>query len=949
MTKSPSNLIESLASSAIDGARAFETLSDLATLFGNTPTARYNEELSSRVRILILELLGKTGVVGGVGYIPEVISTALTTLTAGQSYWDAADSPRFYQFLDPTSAFLEDDELETYLLGNARSRYPFESMPFLKLASALGSCSAFFSGESNTSILETLENIPAFTYALPDGFLDYETTQEEDNNNSIRLIEDVELFVPRLRMLRGVQTQALQAQHVDSDFCILAGTNGRMISESNPKVAHWFHEYSGLKYFGKLLETFLASSDQLDATTGDVADRDSVTEIITLFAAILLSLSKASNEDETKTKARDVLITASSGLRNGRDIISVVFQIFEQELQTQSTYTGSDVPTELLVSCVQFIHSLVDQFPDRVWPLLGQSGLLDYGNGSGTGKLSNIISGVELVSGRYDFLLSCIGLYEALVEDFLAKAVARRIKPNPKTVTRFTPKSASEIPIPTQIVSRSLLSFTRYFIDVLESSSSWKFVDMNDRRRLRRNITRTFNEVLQTAYGLDNSSDDLEPKATKFDTSSTALTKEGDADADAQSEPPLPNLFRAIDASAQLIVDSFLSSSSGLLRFQPLLEVYYDGFSTSESPFYVNESRLCREQVIATLTFTGILLRVGTLLNKPSSHLEGRLFKASPLISRLFASNDAYHIPVLRLFEALIVAASNHTAEPPSLLGHLGARTSRIFLRILSDLDKPLSRDQHCRAIMQFVCKVVSCRQQWSANYILTGHPPHASLNSIKSGRNSSTLDEPLMNSALHPFPDVETLLRNHGLDNLQFMALSHNFWPWATYSSQKYTPFINHISDFAGRLRPLQPTLTARDDPALPSYQTRVAAYIAEILAMHLFHVRQLGQPSASKGILNNLSYFSRFAVAPPSYNLSLHSNLKRNFETKYGCRLLDFQKSSLETPQLGESYFYDLHLADKLLTCDDNWDRRGGFRGEMVAANQNLSLVDAQIVSTI
>ena len=40
----------------------------------------------------------------------------------------------------------------------------------------------------------------------------------------------------------------------------------------------------------------------------------------------------------------------------------------------------------------------------------------------------------------------------------------------------------------------------------------------------------------------------------------------------------------------------------------------------------------------------------------------------------------------------------------------------------------------------------------------------------------------------------------------------------------------------------------------------------------MHLFHSRQTGNKISAKDILPNLSYFTRFAVAVPNYNSSLH-----------------------------------------------------------------------------
>ena len=59
-----------------------------------------------------------------------------------------------------------------------------------------------------------------------------------------------------------------------------------------------------------------------------------------------------------------------------------------------------------------------------MWPLISRSGLLELGRG--VGRLSTIVASVELVSGRFDLLLSCMRLYEALVEDIVSKAVQRR-------------------------------------------------------------------------------------------------------------------------------------------------------------------------------------------------------------------------------------------------------------------------------------------------------------------------------------------------------------------------------------------------------------------------------------------------------------------------------------------------------------------------------------------
>ena len=73
---------------------------------------------------------------------------------------------------------------------------------------------------------------------------------------------------------------------------------------------------------------------------------------------------------------------------------------------------------------MQFIHASIPVYSNRVWALLGRSGLIELGRGGG--RLSTIVGSVEMVSGRFDLLLSCTHLYEALVDDFVSQAARRR-------------------------------------------------------------------------------------------------------------------------------------------------------------------------------------------------------------------------------------------------------------------------------------------------------------------------------------------------------------------------------------------------------------------------------------------------------------------------------------------------------------------------------------------
>lgn len=387
---------------------------------------------------------------------------------------------------------------------------------------------------------------------------------------------------------------------------------------------------------------------------------------------------------------------------------------------------------------MQFIHALLPIFPNRVWPIVARSGLLELGRGGG--RLSSIVGSVELVSGHFSLLLACTRLFEALIEEFVANAVQRRSAT--KSSARFVNEESAGFGVPDQVLSKSLLSFTRYFVNVLESSCNWKFAAHDDRRRLTKVLTTTFDRILHFAYSMESqlkSDAENKPKNSVFKSNTGTQ-----ADGEAEKKPKSKIMGPLLPAAAHL-VDSFLSTSSGTLRFQPLLEALHDGFHTPPSTSSINVAALCMDQVNATLSFSTTLLRVGILLDRPHSQLESQLFQTSSLISRLFAVNEGFRLPVVSLFEALIVSASKNATEPPSLLGHLGTQSSKNFLHVLSDLDRPLGRQDCVIGIWHFLAMVVSNRQQWFANYLLTGKSSKSALKSNGCAKNSTTLDRPIL------------------------------------------------------------------------------------------------------------------------------------------------------------------------------------------------------------
>lgn len=902
---------------AFEGLRCFETISHLAIRLGTSADALLPTVVGAKLRVAILDLIA-FACTTSIGYREEVVDASLATLNGGRDYWDiAGETNTLAPEDDPIAIFLVTDDLRLTLLESAARRYPFESLPFLKFVHATAACASSYHHQAVPSIIDVLEELPVFTYALPDGFANYETTAEEDNNNNIRLTTTINLFEVRTRRkilpVRNSSARSLILSGTDSDFTIPQGTLGRIISESRPRIVMWWHQYSGLKYFGKLLETFLTAGDSVDATTGAIADREVTAEIIALLATLIVTSVKASTiTPQASEQAHRVLETASAGLTRSGDIVSVISGIFEEELQRQASSAVSDASLEVLVSCIQFLHAIMPLCPGRVWPIVARSGMLE--NGRSGGWISNIVGSVESITGQYALLVSCTHLFDALVEDFITHAVARKC--GTQSPGRFGGREELGTGVPEKVLSTVLRSCTQYMVDVLESSCTWRFSITEERHALITNISITLEKIICSTHSVSGS-----------------------------SEAGTGTMAALMPAASHIL--NTIVSSSGTLRFQPLLRAYMDGLQTSWTAFSSRGNEQLVKQVRSVLSFTKSLLHTALMQGQPATNLESLLFRSSPVVARLYATHESYRFYVVALFKAMIASAASSTAEPPSLLGHLGPDTSKAFLQTLSDLDSPLPRTENVILTWHFLCTVITGRQQWFANYLLTGKTPKDAMKK-QSESNASEADRSLLSHALARLSKLSQLPKQEALAMLEFVSLAQDHLPWTMRDLQKHASFIKAISDFVGTMPPLQPAsqLDKRIDSC---YTIQVAAYVAQILAMHIFHSRQMGNTTPANDLLPNLTYFTRFAVAVPDYNASLHGNLKRNFESRYpGCSLADFKRTSLESHNFGRNYLYNLSLANKMLSFDEAWTGRkdDGYGNELATANVNMSIVDAQIV---
>ncbi|KAJ5752849.1 hypothetical protein N7520_009766 [Penicillium odoratum] len=850
------------------------------------------------VRLALLDLL-KVAVVFW-DYSPELVESVLAILTdtCGGPWLKSVDSLGVAN--DPKSVFIQDSALMDNVFRLARSRFPYETIPFLKLCRALVGEHAV-NEDGLPLIFEELDGMDTFTQIVPQEFGGYETIREDENANFVSLIQSLPMIEAATRSrLPGIESSSALVVRGSSE--IPTATVGQIISENKPAVVMWQHQYSCLSFLGSWLEEW---SESGGCSSG--WNIESGAEIISLLADLVANAKDLRPNDAPGTNAKRILELASDGLSRQGDIITVIFDIFERNLQS----VGSQGPAnalELIMACLQFIQQVVKVLPCRVWPFFSRSSLV--GSEGKGGMMTAIISATEIPSGEYPFLLSCVNLLKAAVDDAGSRAVLRK---SPGSVlgksTIATDWTAS---IPSHVMRTILLDFTRTMVDIFNGNGNWRFNFPEQRLQINAILASTFDQILYYAYGINDN---------------------------AKLESKITGVF---SSSATYILDMLRPRSTADLPFNPLLRLISEGLQ-APSTLHFRHFTLVESQVTSILGLCVKLVQASRLADLPGSLLEEQLFKAAPVLVKLYASHDSYRLPVVKLLDILISsAASNSESEPPSLVGHLGAESSCLFLDVLSQLDKPLSDKNLLLSVWRLLSTFVSKRQQWLAVFILTGASPRQTLKKSDKSGDPSMRGAPFLQMALDKLAHIDQEEPEVALELLEFVSSAQEHWPWATPQLKSHSQFLTSIVNHVSKLK--ISTLPVKDQ----IFATRIAAVVADICAVYLHSAKESNDRSFVKTLIPLVQWYANGAVDVSAYNTSLHANLKKNFEARYnGCKITDFKRTPLETRTLGRDYYYDLDMGERLLSYDFAWagTRGQGFSEEFERANINLSLVEAQV----
>ncbi|KAK6514127.1 hypothetical protein TWF506_008548 [Arthrobotrys conoides] len=785
----------------------------------------------------------------------------------------------------------------------ARARFPYEPIPFCAILGAT-TPREIIDEPYNLGFKYLVDHMESFTYVLPPNFRGTEV--DENDAGKIVLLED-------LMVVEGRREDGGGA------FILPAGIFGRIISSGvSPPIVRWDYRYSGVEFLGRLLERTL-----LDGT---LHEPSLAIEILGIFDNILVSYrDKPDNlgDLEDRFNATNFLEGASNILAPNSDIISVILDLFEASLPLSVTVKS----VELSSACLRVIITLISVVPGRVWPLLGRSSLLER-NGRG-GLLGKILESVEIVQGKYTFLLTTFSMYEALLSDAIAGVVFSGTIGSPGSIVSGAGVGSG---ISKEMQTSILQDWTRFWCSIFESFTTWKYLHVDERLMLNFKLCTTFSRILKTVYGV------------------------------ASDEHEGYGLFQGLAPSASTICSTFFNPAS-TQAVDPLLLAINEGLETKDST--TNNLFILDwiDSVVASLEFSSTALKVQHLQKRPPSYLEAKLYERSLDLIALYEVDETFRRPVIDVLDSLLGGSGLWIGEPPSILGYIGSSGANHLLELIQRLGGRLGDEELEVSIWKFFCTVIANKQQGLSIKLVTGSNLEVPNLTRGTPANLKRHAKSMLTSALEILVNIESLPSSLLISTLQAVSIAQDFWGPIISNLPDYPEFLKAITSY---IEKVVVNYSARTPPAITEScnKTAAAAYIAHILTMHLYQIRatKSSDPKTKDflaSLLPKLKFYIDHGAVIRGYKASMHGLLSLNLQNKWpNCHLENFRKSSMQERRYGANYFYDIELAEHILRWDRGWNStitrrasnkvvevRTGFKIDVEAVNLNLALIDSQV----
>lgn len=919
------NPVAYFASCAVDELRLFDYISQIVRVLPAFYDNATDKAIDTQARTTLLSVLKACSRM--VQYGAEIVGALLSVIGGDRSYWSVLHDVMNNSFDRVAQDFLDNSGIAVGFIEEAQARFPLETAPFLTLMTTI-ILNASQDVDTIERNLARLQETNCFTQKIPPKFrgIDQDEQFADPEDDRVKLTADLPMFLHRrasrpsphrsLPNSRLLLTNGVQGR---DGLILKAGAQG-FVPDSLAKdlVVSWWHTFSPLQYLAASLASMLPGSEQVAYGAGPEMPTEDVSSIIGLFTALLVSLSQSDSGQTDRLRAAANAILGGGLLESspGQDLTTVIYEIFEAQLQQTLQSPSPEDSPGLLVRCIQFFHAVTLFTPSRVWPLFARSRLLDI-DGDG-GSLVTVVTAIEMVTGRYDLLLSCIRLFEALVDASFNDIVVR--PQTQKALTRFGFQARNDMitqASPTKTKAGVIMDFLRTLVSVFESYRNWRYQSLDDRTDIGSWITKIFTKILNYAYATGN--------VTSATGDLTAFLK---------------------DAAGYLVARLLSSSSTPIIA--PLFDIIAEGLALSNLFSRKVAAERVSKQITNVLELCVTCIRLAVFLDKKPPALQESLLRSASLLSKVYAADPRFRNPVANLFEALIQAYGHEASQPPSLLGYVGPHASKDFLTLISRLGQPEFGKNAERDLWSMLSAVVSSRQQWFAIFVLTGVPPRDRQKESKSTENLQVSRQPLLSYALDQLSglDLEEFRSNRTIEILNFVALSLNNWPWVMGEIRKHPTFIKDICKFITKLKVDDRNDSQRGREAYYS-EASAAAVVAEILAMYLHSARQLGDSKAAEQILPHLPYLWNYGAVDPPYTPSLHKNLEKNLEEQCsGLRLSSLKHTGLFRRDYGDDYFYDITIAKQVLKASDRGRSSvSNFVTDIKEANEELSILDSQI----
>ena len=868
--------VDYMLNCATQGASVFDQFTRICSL------VKEGTSILSSVQLQLLQEWVRA-IRPSLGYSPELFDAQLAILGPPPPSHSAIPVA-----FNPVANFLGDEALRHDFLDVAASRFPYESLPFLRLCRALTRFTVTDTDGTNY-VTYRLQQLHSFTQAAVGGFASYNTYREDENANLVQLDYAVGMldFEPNRLLTSGHSEQYLNL--------VPAHTIGEVIKETTPAVVRWQYTYSGFSILGKWLEMYLKGVLS-EALSPFEPPEEVAAEILGLLAALLdmsyTHAETARGEQAAQQLCNTILTDLASALDPELNIISCISDIMEHQLQSSAR-----LGYEVLIACVDFFTAYCKIQPQQAWSVLIQSSA--FGAKGTRRSLPALITGIEVPSRDFRLLESCSRLYQAVVDLLLVVSFDIEDQIQGLKELQKGHRTASQ-----RFNGAALLAYSETMYTAFDSMTAWKFNTKDQKDRITSNFSSAFSNLLYYTFGTGESVSTI--------TSLSAC------------------LLPAATFVAQMLQQANATSTGTGSVMPTLVNAVLE--HNSNDAFSIHQTANLKH----VLFLAQVLVRYGHPSVKDSAEVPSSILNLMPVLIRLPLADAGLWYDCNTLLSDLLRTPS------PSVLGYLGSASCVGFVDCLKHASQATNNPQMDRQMWNLLSRLVTADQQWFAILLVTGSPPGREP---KNGNKDKlqTRGKPMLELSLDLLSDVAHLDPSVAADLLNFVGEAQQNWLSVNDSIASRTDLFPHLIRWISS----RDSNHARGlDQAV---HNKVAAGVTDLAVIHLHRLMALKNEKVFTTFIPLLQWLATNAVEVATYNSSLHANLKKNFPMKYrGLNVNSIKRSALLEIPYGNNYFYDTDFANKFLRNDPFWRNERGqqtFLAEFHRANINFSVVDSEL----